>query len=341
MISLKYKENSIHICDIVKKREKPKPVYYYYDVDDSLLSEPDSYASLLKSSLPEIKEKLKVNQSVVDSAIELIQKNKEPDHEASAPIRKAYYFLKKKSRELLREEIDLRDVSERAQVNIPSKLDEWPGTWFVAGSSGSGKGHFVCSTILRHWRTSSPLNRRHVWYVTPELHEDKTLRMISDTKKYEDYFHGIDVSHDTFDKSELSSEEFFNQNIKGILDSQRNVICVFDDCQDAGGNLPTLIRKYVDRLLRTGRHNGTSTWTLQHSLRNSAFSRQAVQSCKHIVLFCRSQRGKCTTFLKDSVGLSLKQSRELVQLMATSSRSAVLRMHSPMALISESFVKLL
>ena len=105
--------------------------------------------------------------------------------------------------------------------------------------------------------------------------------------------------------------------------------------------IPNLMRKWIDRLLRTGRHEGTSTWTLQHSLRNSHFSRQSVQSCKLITLFCRSQRGKCITFLKDSVGLSLAQSRELVALMSESGRSATLRMHSPMCLVCDNFVKLL
>jgi len=342
MLSLKKRGgDATHVCDIVHGRQRLVPVYYYHDVDDKLISKTDDYAALLQKSLPDIKDRLRINQKTVLSALALLQSNKEPDEDETGEIRRAYYFLKKRAKELLREELDFRDVPDRAEINIPTDIDVWPGTMFVAGSSGSGKGYFVCSMILRHWRRATPRNRRHVWYISPELRQDVTLRMISDVSKYEDWFHGIDVSHDTFDQSGLSSQDFFNKNIKGLLEHQRHAILVFDDFQDAGGELPGLIRKYVDRKLRVGRHDGLSTWSLQHSLRNSAFSRQAVQSCKHVVLFARSQRGKVTQFLKDSVGLSLGQSRELTKLMSDSGRHGVLRMHAPMMLITDKYVKLL
>ena len=339
MLSLTKMDNAIHVCDIVKGRSKAMPLYYYYEVDDSLLMQVDDIEQLLKSSLPDIKDKLRINQEIVNQAISLLKSDKEPADDAKGPVRRAYYFLKKKSRELLREELDLRDVPEKAVINIPNKLDEWPGTEFIAGSSGSGKGYYSTEKILRHWKASSPLNRRHIFWLSPELHEDKTLRRISDLKKYEPWFTGIDISINAFEDSGLSAIQFFNERVKSVLQHQKNSIIVADDFQDSG--IPNVLRKYIDRLLRTGRHNGTSTWSLQHSLRNSAFSRQAVQSCKHVTLFCRSQRGKCISFLKDSVGLSLGQSRDLVTLMAQCGRSATLRMHSPMMLICDDYVKLL
>ena len=339
MLSLKNKEGGVHVCDIVKGRAKPQPLYYYYDIDDALLMQVDDIEALLKSSLPGIKDKLRINQEVVNEAIALLKSDKEPADDAKGPVRRAYYFLKKKSRALLREELDLRDVPEKAVINIPTKLEEWPGTEFIAGSSGSGKGFYATSKILRHWKEASPLNRRHIFWLSPELHEDKTLRRISDFKKYEAWFTGIDISINAFETSGLSADQYFNEKVKSILQHQKNSIIVFDDFQDSA--IPNVLRKYIDRLLRTGRHAGTSTWSMQHSLRNSAFSRQAVQSCKHVTLFCRSQRGKCIQFLKDSVGLSLGQSRDLVALMSQCGRSATLRMHSPMMLICDDYVKLL
>ena len=325
MLSLKFKDGGIHVCDIQKGHAKAQPVYYYYDIDDKLLMQVDNYSSLLKGHTATIKEKLRVNQAVIDQAIALLQTKKEPSED-------------KKARESLRE-IDLRDVPEKAIINIPSKLDEWPGTAFVAGSSGSGKGYYVCSTILRHWKAATPRNRRHVFWCSPELHIDKTLTIISGVSKFEPWFHGIDIGHEAFDGSGLSPQAFFDQRVKGMLSHQRDAIIVLDDFQDSA--IPNILRKFADKLMRTGRHKGTSTWTLQHSLRNSAFSRQAVQSCKHVTLFCRSQRGKCISFLKDSVGLSLGQSRDLVSLMAKCGRSATLRMHSPMMLVCDDYVKLL
>ena len=184
-----------------------------------------------------------------------------------------------------------------------------------------------------------PFQRRHVYYLSPELHEDLTLRRISDVRKYEDWFHGIDVSIDAVEQSGQTPDTYFKQKVFDQVHHTRNSIIVCDDFQDSG--IAGQLRKYTDRLLRTGRHKGQSTITLQHNLRNSQFSRQSVGSCKHIVLFPRAQRGKVMNFLKDTVGLSMRQAKELTELMSSTGRAAVLRMHAPMMLISEQYIKVI
>ena len=341
MLSLKKKDGAVHVCDIVRGRSRPTPVYYYHDIDDSLLMEVDSMQGLLQGHRGDLKEYLKVNSETLDAAIALLQADKEPSDEKPG-IRRAYWHLKKFTRSLIRESMDLRDVKGKAhfEVNYAREKDDWSfGTAFVAGSSGSGKTWWVCDLVLRHWKSATPHNRRHVYYLSPELHDDKSLRRISDVKKYEDWFHGIDVSIDRFEAAQESRDTFFQKNVVDQLAHQRNAIIICDDFQDSG--IPSLLRKYTDRLLRTGRHKGISTITLQHNLRNSSFSRQSVASCKHIVLFPRAQRGKVMNFLKDTVGLSLKQAKELTNLMSGCSRACVIRMHAPMMLISGSYIKLL
>ena len=108
MLSLTRKEGGVHVCDIHRGRSKPTPVYYYYDVDDKLLVKVDSYTGLLKTHFSDLKEKLRVSQETVNRALELLEKKQEVKQDEKAPVRRAYYFLKKKARELLREEIDLR-----------------------------------------------------------------------------------------------------------------------------------------------------------------------------------------------------------------------------------------
>ena len=342
MLSLKKKDSAIHVCDLVRGRSKRTPVYYYHDVDDSLLMEVDSVDSLLQGHREDIKQYLKVNTETLDAAVALLQEDREPGDDDKQSVRKTYWHITKLVKSLLREEMDLRDMKGKAkfEVNYAPKKDDWSfGTAFCAGSSGSGKTWWVTELILRHWKTASPQQRRHVYYLSPELHEDTTLRRISDVRKYEDWFHGIDVSIDAFEASGQTADDFFKQVVFDQVHHQRNAIIVCDDYQDSG--IPSQLRKYTDRLLRTGRHKGISCITLQHNLRNSAFSRQSVASCKHIVLFPRSQRGKVMNFLKDSVGLSLRQSKELTTLMAASGRAAVLRMHAPMMLIAEQYIKVL
>ena len=278
MLSLQERPGATHVCDLVTGKSRGKPVYYYHDVDDKLLTKVDSVADLLKSHTADIKDRLKVNSNQLNDAIELIQHDKEPDESHSGAVRRSYYHVKRLVKQLLREEMDLLDQKgkSRFEINYPTKdVSDWGfGTAFVAGSSGSGKGYFTTSLILRHWKAANPRNRRHVWYITPELHDDLTLRRISDLKKYEPWFHGIDVSFETFETSGKSEEQFFQDAIKGPLSHQRNCIICVDDSQDSP--IAADLRKFTDRLLRTGRHKGNSVITLQHSLRNSAFSRPSV-----------------------------------------------------------------
>ena len=138
MLSLKDGKGSIHIADIMPKgRGKAQPIYYFFDVDDKRLNKVDEYASLLKSEFASLKDKLRINQAALDSAIKLLQSDSEVPEDETAPVRKAYYFLKKRVKEKLREEIDVSDTKDKIIWNIPDAITEWPGTAFIAGSSGS------------------------------------------------------------------------------------------------------------------------------------------------------------------------------------------------------------
>ena len=90
MLSLKKKDGAVHVCDIQRGRQKVQPVYYYYEVDDSLLMKVDDYRGLLKGSLPQIKDRLKINQEAADRAIDMLQSDKEPADDEKRNVRRAY-----------------------------------------------------------------------------------------------------------------------------------------------------------------------------------------------------------------------------------------------------------
>ena len=85
MLSLQQKDGAVLVCHIQRAHEKPRPVWYYFDVDDSMLHEIDDYDALLKTSLPKIKTKLRINQETVNAAVKLIQSKKEPAEGEKAP----------------------------------------------------------------------------------------------------------------------------------------------------------------------------------------------------------------------------------------------------------------
>ena len=134
MLSLQERPGAIHVCDLVEGKSRGKPVFYYHDVDDKLLTSVDSVAELVKSHVPDIKDRLKVNTEALNRAIELIQKEQEPDDKDSGAIRRAYYHTKRLVKQLLREEMDLRDQKgkSRFEVNYPKDPSDW-GFLRIAG----------------------------------------------------------------------------------------------------------------------------------------------------------------------------------------------------------------
>ena len=94
MLSLKKKDHAIHVCDLVRG-SKRTPVYYYHDVDDSLLTEVDSVASLLQGHREDIKQYLKVNSETLDAAVALLQADREPTDDDKQAVRKTYWHISK------------------------------------------------------------------------------------------------------------------------------------------------------------------------------------------------------------------------------------------------------
>jgi hypothetical protein len=189
------------------------------------------------------------------------------------------------------------------------------------------------------FRATTPKNRRHVYWISNELMLDTTIQSLLNTEKWSPWFHGIDCSDRAFEESGLDGHGFFTEIKNQVEGGHRNSIVIFDDFQDSP--IPILLRRYIDKLLRTGRHRGISAMSIQHSLRNSTYSKQSAESAKHIVIFPRSQKGKVINFLKDSASLPLGTAREIVALAVEDGRSAILRQHAPCCLISNKRVKLL
>ena len=207
------------------------------------------------------------------------------------------------------------------------------------GSSGSGKGYWLRELLLRHLRQSNFHNRRKIFYCSPELYLDKTLAPLRDSIRHADWFLGIDVGIKTGEASGLGPEEFYQQHVHDILVHVENGIICLDDIQDS--YCPVQLRKLNNRLLRTGRHDGNSVFSIFHSIRNGQFTQQALQSCKHAVIFPKAQKGRIVEFMKMSLGLRLQEARELTKILSMSGRACVVRLHAPVSVWSSQFLRLL
>jgi hypothetical protein len=335
-------KDCIAICEMIKgKRDKkPKTVYYCPVVNERHMNQVDDVHTLFKPHKEQMKSKLCVTDGDLQEGIDMLGGAHEPSDDTRPGVKKTFWHARKLKQCLLTSEMDLRGSDQTFRLQgIPKDRREWPGSFCVIGASGAGKTRWVVDMIQRHWKGATMLNRRKVIYLSSEVFIDKTLTMLTDMKKYEHLFVPVDLGIDTGIESGLSPDEFWLQKIEPKITDVRDCIIVFDDAQDS--YCPARCRVAIDRGIRTGRHKNICTIALFHSIRNGQWTQQILQSAKHVCLFPRSQKGRVRDYFNTALSLTLNESRELTNLLQTTGRAAVVRLHNPVCIIAEKYLRLL
>ena len=78
-----------------------------------------------------------------------------------------------------------------------------------------------------------------------------------------------------------------------------------------------------------------------HSIRSGAYSQQAYNSIRYLILFPRSQRGKIINYLNTDIGLPLQKARDTVRAFAQTGRHMIVRIHSPECLVGPQRIEIL
>ena len=341
MLCLQETPDCLSICEMVSgKAKQGKPVFYSPCIHEKSMNKVDDLHSLFKNHMEELKSKLRVTGPDLTGAIDILQTGKEPDHDTSAQQTKAFWALRKMKHSLLTSEMDIRGTKQSFKLNaIPDKKSEWPGTFCILGPSGSGKTHWLAEMIKQHWTRTTPANRRKVIWLSSEVYIDKTLHILTDLKRFEEWWYPVDISIQAGRDSGLTPEDFWLQMVEPKIEHARDSIICWDDPQDSW--CPNQCRVAIDRALRCGRHSNNCTVAIFHSIRNGLWTRQCLQSCKHTVLFCRAQKGRVRDFFRDFLGLTMGESRDLVTLLQDCGRATCIRLHNPVCIIAEKYLKLL
>ena len=153
-----------------------------------------------------------------------------------------------------------------------------------------------------------------------------------------------DDSLEQFIEESHGTKEDFYLKVKKEVDAlPRNSIICFDDQQDSEINQTKVggLQRLLDKMLRTGRHLGKSTITLNHLINSGYMGRQLTSSVKWRVLFPRSSKHKIVRWLNERTDMPLSDARRLVSKIASESRWMAVHVHSPQAVVSEKYVKLL
>ena len=343
MLTLVKSDGAVAIVGIYRGKKNKKPVatvYFTHDVNEENANVAPS-AGVLHLHKNNIKKDLHLNEPDFREVCRMIDSNEEP--EQGDPLRHAYWSTLERYERYLKREMFIGDDGEsRFEMNFPRSREEWPGTMTCIASSGGGKTHFVVAMILRYLKSVESHNRRPVIWLSPELKIDKTLKPLRDNRKWDMWFHGIDISEQELKKKGMDSAAYYHTEIAEKLEKLGDdALVVFDDFPDGARALYPYLERLYNSMLRVARHRNMGVISLIHTYAHGRASSQALQSNKSVIFYPRSQQARCIQFLRDYLNLQTNEAKALVRRFASLDRWMCIQMHSPVCIYNSSYLVLL
>ena len=343
MLTLVKSADAIPIVGIYRGKKNKKPdatVYFTHQISEENQNIAPA-AGVLHLHKKDVKKDLHLNEADYKEVCRMIDASEEPDQ--GDPLRHAYWSVLEQYDRFLKREMYIGDDKQsRFEINLPRDRETWPGTMTSIASSGGGKTRFVVEMILRYLKSVEPHNRRPVIWLSPELTIDKSLKPLRDKRKWDMWFHGIDISEQEMKKKGMDGASFFQKEILEKLDSLgENAIVVFDDFPDGARSLYPFLERQYNSMLRVSRHRNMGVISLIHTYAHGKASTQALQSNKSVIFWPQSQQARCIQFLRDYLSLQTNEAKTLVWRFAALDRWMCVQMHSPVCLYNSSYLVLL
>ena len=331
MLTLTSHPENIKIAELIDGKSR-SAIYFHPKKNADLQIQVDDIATF---NTTEFRERFRITRLQANEIMNHLRNDTEPE----GGLQSNFFKVKQYINNSLYVEMDLRSSeTQRIEVNFPPGNESWGELAIVVGASGSGKTYFIADKVKRNLDGKKKDRRRFVW-VSAEYNKDKTLVHLK-KDKYRPWFTGVDVGEMAFALSTLSRQEFFEREVRDIVEQARpGTVIVFDDPMDSA--ISQQLRPYIATLLRTGRHDALGLMYIVHSIRSGSFSAQAHNSVKYFVLIGRSQKGKIRAYLNTEIGMTLKEARENVADFAEAGRSMIVRLHAPQAMIGDKLIRLI
>ena len=334
MISLSQGESKTKLCDVYIDGRR-QGVWFHQRIDQKYRNVIESVRPILEDH--DFREKFDLSRKNIEDLIPAIEKEDIPE---DTKLRKKYFRVKSAVDALSLSEMSL-EGDDRFEVNLPAKKNEFSGSLQITSPSGGGKTYWVVQLLLRNWALSKN-QRRHVVYISNEATVDKSLKALKKAR-YEKLITIVDVSDsaiDAFVEGGKPKDKFFLENVKPDITRMPNdSILVLDDHLDS--EVFRELHAVLNKMLRVGRHEGKSTITINHLINSGYFARQLASSVRWRVMFPRSSKMKITRWIHERTDLPMSAARAVVQKIAVNSRWLAVHMHSPVALVSAQYIKLI
>ena len=330
MLTLQKTKQTIKIANMVKNKKKTS-IYWHPTVKDDLMN---NVSDLRSFNNPYFRDRFELSKEQADDIFVGLRESMVVEKHQSK-----FFKVKRHIRDSLLSEMNISDQSENFQIEFEEDPTAYTHHMLIVGGTNSGKTWFAVNQILRNLDGPKGL-RRHFVIISSEWNEDSTLKPLKQDK-YNQFVHGVDVSEDSLKESEWTSrDDFFRNEVQlKIEHAPRGAVVFLDDSMDSC--CPDALRRLINKGLRVFRHQGISLMVILHSIRSGAWSSQAYNSIRYLVLFPRSQKGKITNYLNQEIGLPLKVARETVREFSQTGRHMIVRLHSPEVLIGPKLIKIL
>ena len=342
MLTLVKTKDAVPIVGIYrgKKLKKPTATVYFthsFDKDQQNVAAAAGVLHLHRSAL---KKEFHLNDADFKEVCRMIDAEEEP--EQGDPLKSEYWQILERYESYLKREMFIGDDDARFELNFPRSRETWPGTMTFIASSGGGKTYFVVQMILRYFRVTPVHQRRAVVWLSPELTIDKTLKPLRDDHKYDIWFNGIDISEDNLRKKGMDAASFYQKEVVERIESIGDgAIIVYDDFPDGARSLYPLLERHYNSQLRVARHKNQCIISLIHTYAHGKASSQALQSCRSVIFYPRSQQSRCVQFLRDYLQLQTNEAKDIVRRFASLDRWMCIQMHSPVCIYNGSYLILL
>ena len=332
MITLKGHPDNVHLCDM-RMGKKKVPVWWHPVKNPELKNTVEDLGSFFT---PQLRDQFELSKGQADDILEHLRAGTVSEKNQSK-----FFKVKKFLEDALYTEMNVSDTPFSFETNFPPGSDSWGNNEICCGATSCGKSYHISRRCLRNMDGPKNDRRRFLWF-SSEFNSDATLKELK-KDKYQEYFSGTEISDAAVkDSDHANVQDFFDYEIAMKWDhAPPGTVAVFDDPVDAAEGLQLPIRNLINRALRVSRHARKSVCFILHRIRSGAWSVQGSNSAKFFTLFPRSQKGKCCQFLRDDMGLTLKEARRNVADFGATGRAMSVQLFSPNALIGPKLIRLI
>ena len=328
MLTLQEDVENTKICELMENKKRT-PIYWHPRMRKDLRSAVDNLDSF---NTEKFRDRFELSKDQANDIFSGLKNEEVCEHNQSK-----YFKCKDFIQNSLLTEMNIEDQEGEFTIDFP-KGQGFCGHHLVVGGTSSGKTWTAMNKCLRNLKGPKK-DRRNIIYFSAEWNRDRTLEPLRD-KKYKEWVDGVDCSEDGLKNSQWeTSEEFFKNEIQLRCDIADPCVIVFDDSMDMCCNRS--IKPLINRMMRVARHQGINLIVLLHCLRSASWSSQSHQSCKYITVYPRSQKGKIRDYLNTDIGLTLRESREVVNDFAQCGRAMTIGLHCPQFAMNNKLLRLL